>query len=66
MKIENPKSKIQNPRIWLIPVLAIIFTIMFGAFVRLLIGTTDRQKIDYGTTEFVPGESPHATGPDSR
>lgn len=65
-KNESPRSKLQEHAVWIIPVVAVLFVVVFGIFVRLAIGPTDEQKIDYGTTNFVPGESPHSTGPDSR
>lgn len=66
LEIQNPESRIQNLKVWLIPVAGIIFAIVFGVFVRMMLPPPDRQEIDYGTTKFVPGESPHSTGPDSR
>lgn len=66
MEIQDPRSKIRNWKIWLVPVLAILLSLAFGAFIRGMIGETARQEIDYGTRPFVPGESPHSTGPDSR
>jgi hypothetical protein len=53
-------------RIWLIPIIATVLLVAFGVFVRVMIGRTDKQQMTYGTTPFVPGESPYSTGPDSR
>ena len=53
--------------IWLIPLLAIIFTVAFFALTRYMVGEQDAQDIDYFTIPFVPGESPHSSsGEDSR
>ena len=52
--------------IWLIPILAILFVIAFTAFTRLMVGKESKQEMDLGTQPFVPGESPHSTGVDSR
>jgi len=49
--------------IWLIPVLATLFVLLFAAFTRLLVGRSDVQRLDYRTKPFVPAESPYSTGP---
>ena len=52
--------------VWLILVLAVVFIIILTVFIRLTVGKDDSQRFDFFTTPFVPGESPHSTGPDSR
>ena len=51
---------------WVIPIVAVVFIVGFGLFVRLMIGPTDKQELHYGTTPFVPGDSPYSVGRDSR
>jgi len=51
---------------WLIPVIAIILIAGMAVFVRVVIGPTSEQEMHYGTTPFVPAESPYSTGPNSR
>jgi len=57
----------RRTHIWLIPIIAIICVIVFFVLTRYMIGAGSEQEIDYGTTPFVPGESPHSSaGTDSR
>jgi len=53
-------------RVWLIPIAATILLVIFGAFIRAMVGRSDKQQMYYGTRPFVPGESSYSTGPDSR
>ena len=59
-------SSERRNRIWLIPLMAILAIAVLALFVRLMIGPTSEQEIDLWETPFVPGETPHSTGPDSR
>jgi hypothetical protein len=56
----------ENLKIWIIPLLAVLFTLLWGMFTRLTVGVEDKQDFDFGTIPFVPGESPHSSGQDSR
>ncbi len=52
--------------IWVIPIIAVLALVAFNLFVRVTVGSPDEREIRIGTTPFVPGESPHATGEHSR
>lgn len=56
----------RNWKVWILPLAALLLTLAWGAFTRLMVGMSDHQNFNFGTTPFVPAESPHATGPDSR
>lgn len=60
------KANNNHIRVWILPLLALLFTLMWGIFTRVMVGKEDQQNFDYGTVPFVPAESPHSTGVDSR
>ena len=62
----DPLNTRNNRLAWLLPILALLFTLMWGVFTRVMVGIEDRQDFDFGTIPFVPGESPHSSGTESR
>jgi hypothetical protein len=60
------KDETQDKRIWLIPVIALLITLLWGLFTRVMVGLEDEQHFDFETTPFVPAESPFSSGQDSR
>jgi hypothetical protein len=57
--------RIKNSAIWLVPAALIVSALIYHLFVRAI--TPSREPdFYYGTIPFVPGESYHATGPESR
>lgn len=52
--------------IWLIPLVALLFILVFAIYTRGVLSVDSDQPIDYGTREFVPAQSPYSTGPNSR
>lgn len=56
----------RNWKVWILPLAALLLTLAWGAFTRLMVGLDDQQNFNFGTIPFVPGESSHATGQDSR
>jgi hypothetical protein len=60
------RSKKYDKRIWLLPIIALLITLIWGVFTRVIIGTETEQHFDFETTPFVPAESPFSSGQDSR
>jgi hypothetical protein len=59
------RSDLRN-RIWIIPLLAVLYILLFFLYTRLGIGGTSEQQFEFGTHQFVPAQSPYSTGADSR
>lgn len=55
-----------DKRIWLLPIIALLITLIWGLFTRVMVGLEDKQTFDFETTPFVPGESPFSSGQDAR
>ena len=62
----DPLDARNNRLAWLIPLIALLFTLFWGVFTRVMVGTESQQDFDFGTVPFVPAESPHSSGTDSR
>jgi len=55
-----------DKKIWLLPIVALLLTLLWGLFTRVMVGTETEQSFDFETTPFVPAESPFSSGQDSR
>jgi hypothetical protein len=64
---EDPlKADNNHIKIWILPVVALVLTLLWGIFTRVMVGLEHEQDFDFGTIPFVPAESPYSTGTDSR
>jgi len=57
--------RIKHSAIWLVPLFIVVMSLIYHLFVYFITPSVDRG-FDYGTTPFVPAESRHSSGTDSR
>lgn len=54
-----PNNK-KNWKVWLLPLAALLLTLIWGLFTRYMVGMDDSMSFDYKTIDYVPGKSPHS------
>ena len=55
-----------NIKVWILPLIALLLTLLWGLFTRFSVGLEDKQNFEHNPIPFVPAESPHSSGQDSR